>query len=83
MERRHVQFALFAFAILLGTQILQARFFPRPQPGAGEPPAVGADVPATEPVASAPTPPDAAAAADGTSPQSTLGLTTSSGVASS
>ena len=65
MERRHVQFALFAFAILLGTQILQARFFPRPQPGAGEPPAVGADVPATEPVASAPTPPDPAAAADG------------------
>ncbi|MFM7249638.1 MAG: YidC/Oxa1 family insertase periplasmic-domain containing protein [Planctomycetaceae bacterium] len=48
MERRHVQFALVAFAIILGTQLLQAWLFPpAPRPpeaaqGAGGDPAIGA-----------------------------------------
>ncbi|MFN9273562.1 MAG: hypothetical protein ACK6DO_11125, partial [Planctomycetia bacterium] len=37
MERRYIQFALISFAILLGTQALQAYLFPRParQPADG------------------------------------------------
>ena len=41
MERRHVQFALIAFAIIFGSQLLQTWLFPRP-PGSpqGATPAV-------------------------------------------
>ena len=37
MERRYIQFALISFAILLGSQALQAYLFPRPpRPAAGD-----------------------------------------------
>ena len=39
MERRYIQFALISFAILLGSQLLQAYFFPKPpapEPAASE-----------------------------------------------
>jgi hypothetical protein len=44
MERRHVQFALIAFAIIFGSQLLQTWLFPRPpaKPGDGIPPIAGA-----------------------------------------
>ena len=49
MERRYIQFALISFAVLLGSQALQAYLFPRPKP-----------VPQAEQAGAA----DAAAAAD-------------------
>jgi hypothetical protein len=44
MERRHVQFALIAFAIIFGSQLLQAWLFPRPlaEPGDAELPVAAA-----------------------------------------
>ena len=79
MERRHVQFALIAFAIIFGSQLLQIWLFPRPpaEPGDAELPfaaakqeagAEGAFRAADKPAESAQADGAAEAAAEGAAP---------------